>query len=54
MQLDKSIRFVGIGNNMGTLIAYKLRKGIVPMLNEEELQNSIMKNCPSHENNGRL
>ena len=28
---------------MGTLIAYKLRKGIVPMLNEEELQNSIMK-----------
>lgn len=43
LQLDKSIRFVGIGNNMGTLIAYKLRKGIVPMLNEEELQNSIMK-----------
>jgi hypothetical protein len=41
--LDKSIRFVGIGNNMGTLIAYKLRKGIVPILNEEELQNSIMK-----------
>jgi hypothetical protein len=43
LQLDKSIRFVDIGNNMGTLIAYKLRKGIVPMLNEEELQNSIMK-----------
>jgi hypothetical protein len=43
LQLDKSIRFAGIGNNMGTLIAYKLRKGIVPMLNEEELQNSVMK-----------
>jgi hypothetical protein len=43
LQLDKSIRFVGIANNMGTLIAYKLRKGIVPMLNEEELQDSIMK-----------
>src|ERR687892_488833 len=43
LQLDKSIRFAGIANNMGTLIAYKLRKGIVPMLNEEELQNSIMK-----------
>src|ERR687892_818391 len=43
LQLDKSIRFAGIANNMGTLIAYKLRKGIVPMLNEEELQNNIMK-----------
>jgi hypothetical protein len=43
LQLDKSIRFAGIANNMGTLVAYKLRKGIVPMLNEEELQNSIMK-----------
>jgi hypothetical protein len=38
--LDKSIRFAGIANNMGTLIAYKLRKGIVPTLNEEEIQNS--------------
>ena len=43
LQLDKSIRFAGIANNMGTLIAYKLREGIVPLLNEEELQNSIMK-----------
>ncbi len=43
LELDKSIRFAGIANNMGTLIAYKLRKGIVPMLNEEELQNSMMK-----------
>jgi hypothetical protein len=41
--LDKSIRFAGIANNMGTLIAYKLRKGVVPLLNEEELQNNIMK-----------
>ena len=43
LQLDKSIRFAGIANNMGTLIAYKLRKGLVSLLNEEELQNSIMK-----------
>ena len=43
LQLDKSIRFAGIANYMGTLIAYKLREGIVPLLNEEELQNSIMK-----------
>jgi hypothetical protein len=43
LQLDKSIRFAGIGNNMGTLIAYKLREGFVPLLNEEELQDNIMK-----------
>ena len=43
LQLDKAIRFAGIANNMGTLVAYKLREGLVPLLNEEELQNSIMK-----------
>ena len=43
LQLDKSIRFAGIANNMGTLIAYKLREGLVPLLNEEDLQNNIMK-----------
>ena len=43
LQLDKSIRFAAIANNMGTLIAYKLREGLVPLLNEEELQNNIMK-----------
>ncbi|MDQ3947577.1 MAG: hypothetical protein M3218_00455 [Thermoproteota archaeon] len=41
LQLDKSIRFAGIANNMGTLIAYKIREGLVPLLNEEELENSI-------------
>jgi hypothetical protein len=43
LQLDKSIRFAGIANNMGTLIAYRLREGLVPLLNEGEIQNSIMK-----------
>jgi hypothetical protein len=43
LQLDKSIRFAGVANNMGTLIAYKLRKGLVSLLNEEELRNNIMK-----------
>ncbi len=43
LQNDKSIRLAGDANNMGTLIAYKLRKGLVPLLNEEELQNNIMK-----------
>src|ERR687892_1126927 len=43
LQLDKSIRFAGVANNMGTLIAYKLRKGLVSLLNEEELRSNIMK-----------
>src|SRR5918994_3174219 len=43
LELDISIRFAGIANNMGTLIAYKLRKGLVPLLDEREIQNSIMK-----------
>ena len=43
LQLDKSIRFAGIANNMGTLIGYKIREGLIPLLNEEELENNIMK-----------
>jgi hypothetical protein len=43
LQLDKSIRFAGIANNMGILVAYKLREGLIPLLNEQEIQNSIMK-----------
>jgi hypothetical protein len=43
LELDRSIRFAGIANNMGTLIAYRIREGLVPLLNEEELENSMMK-----------
>jgi hypothetical protein len=43
LELDISIRFAGIANYMGTLIAYKLRKGLVPLLDEGEIQNSILK-----------
>jgi hypothetical protein len=43
LQLDNSIRFVGLANNMGSLIAYELRKGLVALLNEEELQNYTLK-----------
>jgi hypothetical protein len=42
-QLDKSIRFAGIANKLGTLIAYQLREELIPLLNEEEIQDSIMK-----------
>ena len=43
MQLDNSIRFVGLANNMGSLILYELRKGLVPLLNEEELRSYTLK-----------
>ncbi len=43
LQLDSSIRFAGIANNMGTLIAYEWQKDVEPLLNEEELRDNIMK-----------
>ena len=43
LQLDNSIRFVGLANNMGSLILYELRKGLVPLLNEEELRSYTLK-----------
>ncbi|MFL6482233.1 MAG: hypothetical protein ACJ70R_04845 [Nitrososphaera sp.] len=42
LELDKSIRFAATANNMRTLIAYKLREGLVPLLNEEEFENNII------------
>ena len=35
-QLDNSIRFVGIANNLGSLIATSYRKGLTPLMNEQE------------------
>ena len=35
-QLDDSVRFVGIANNMGSLIATAYRKGLNPLMNEDE------------------
>ncbi|MFL6435164.1 MAG: hypothetical protein ACJ71O_15695 [Nitrososphaeraceae archaeon] len=34
--LDTSVRFVGIANNRGTLIATAYRNGLVPLMNKEE------------------
>ena len=42
LRLDNSIRYVGIGNNMGTLVAYEFRRGIQPILNEEDLQSNMI------------
>ena len=35
-QLDNSIRFVGIANNLGTLISTSYRNGLTPLMNEQE------------------
>src|SRR6187200_2725219 len=35
-QLDNSIRFVGIANNLGTLITTSYRNGLTPLMNEQE------------------
>ena len=43
LQLDNAIRFAGLANNMGSLLAYELRKGLVPLLDETELQNYSLK-----------
>ncbi|MFL6308871.1 MAG: hypothetical protein ACJ70Q_01205 [Nitrososphaera sp.] len=48
LELDKSIRFACIANNMRTLIAYKLREGLVPLLNEEEFENNIIMKTVLH------
>ena len=32
LKLDPSIRFAGVANNMGRLIAAKFRKGLQPLL----------------------
>ncbi len=41
--LDKSVRFVGITNRMGKLVAHQFRGGMTPMLTFEELEGSAIK-----------
>ena len=43
LQLDGSIRFVGIANEMGSLIASRFRQGLRTLLQSSELQSSVMK-----------
>lgn len=42
-RLDQSIRFAGIANKMGKLVASRFREGLQQLLTEEELEGSIMK-----------
>ena len=36
LQLDNSIRFVGVANNLGSLVATAYRNGLTPMMNKQE------------------
>ena len=38
MELDKGIRFAGLANKEGTLVAHSYRKGIIPLLMEKEIE----------------
>ena len=35
-QLDNSIRFVGIANNLGSLVATAYRAGLIPLMDKQE------------------
>ena len=39
LNLNKSIRFVGIANNLGTLLATSYREGLTPLMTEEETKH---------------
>jgi hypothetical protein len=43
LSLDRSIRFAGIANRMGKVVAHQFQKGVVPVLTFEELEGSAMK-----------
>jgi hypothetical protein len=41
IDLDKTIRFVGIGNMHGTIVSAKYRDGLSPLLTQEEAIQSL-------------
>lgn len=42
LTLNKGIRFAGIANREGQLVAYAYRKGIVPLLTPKETEVSVL------------
>ena len=36
LQLDNSIRFIGIANNLGSLVATAYRNGLIPLMDKQE------------------
>jgi hypothetical protein len=43
LELDGSIRFVGIANKMGKLVAAKFNRGVNALLTREEIEANIIK-----------
>ena len=43
VELDGCIRFAGIANNMGKLLAAKFRPGLQALLTHEEIEDNIIK-----------
>lgn len=39
LHMNKSIRFVGIANNLGTLLSTSYREGLTPIMTKEETQH---------------
>ncbi len=39
--LDERVRFAGISNKLGKIVASNYRKGLVPLLSEEETEQTI-------------
>ena len=39
LNLNESIRFVGLANNLGTLLATSYRKGLTPLMTGEETKH---------------
>jgi hypothetical protein len=39
LNMDKSIRFVGLANNLGTLLSTSYREGLIPLMTKEETQH---------------
>ena len=42
MNLNESIRFVGVVNNLGTLLVTAYREKLIPLMTEEETKNYAM------------
>jgi hypothetical protein len=36
LQIDNSIRFIGIANNLGSLVATAYRNGLTPLMDKQE------------------
>jgi hypothetical protein len=43
LELDASIRFAGIANDMGKLVAAKFKRGVQAILSKEEIEDNIIK-----------